>query len=71
MPANPHDSVFCLLLGHNVIHAGTAGETDMPVGYWNGEYTIVPIPLAVSKSKRIDPKGRGAAFWNLQANLRK
>ena len=58
MPANPHDSVFCLLLGHNAVHAGMAGKTDMLVGYWNGEYTHVPIPLAVSKSKRIDPKGR-------------
>ena len=58
MPANPHDSVFCLLLGHNAVHAGMAGKTDMLVGYWNGEYTHVPIPLAVSKSKRIDPHGR-------------
>ncbi len=58
MPANPHDSVFCLLLGHNAVHAGMAGKTDMLVGYWNGEYTHVPIALAVSKRKRIDPKGR-------------
>ena len=58
MPANPHDSVFCLLLGHNAVHAGMAGKTDMLVGYWNGEYSHVPIPLAVSKNKRIDPKGR-------------
>ena len=58
MPANPHDSVFCLLLGHNAVHAGMAGKTDMLVGYWNGEYTHVPIPLAVSKLKRIDPRGR-------------
>ena len=58
MPANPQDSVFCLLLGHNAVHAGMADKTDMLVGYWNGEYTHVPIPLAVSKSKRIDPKSR-------------
>jgi len=58
MPANPHDSVFCLLLGHNAVHAGMTGRTGMLVGYWNGEYTHVPIPLAVSVRKRIDPKGR-------------
>ncbi len=58
MPANPHDSVFCLLLGHNAVHAGMTGRTNMLVGYWNGEYTHVPIPLAVSERKRIDPKGR-------------
>lgn len=57
-PANPHDSVFCLLLGHNAVHAGMAGKTNMAVGYWNGEYTHVPIPLAVNKRKQIDPRGR-------------
>ncbi len=58
LPANPHDSVFCLLLGHNAVHAGMAGRTNMVVGYWNGQYTHVPIPLAVSKRKQIDPNGR-------------
>ncbi len=58
MPANPHDSVFCLLLGHNAVHAGMTGRTNMLVGYWNGEYTHVPIPLAVSVRKRIDPRCR-------------
>ncbi|UCF81900.1 MAG: ATP-dependent 6-phosphofructokinase [Desulfobacteraceae bacterium] len=58
MPANPHDSVFCLLLGHNAVHAGMAGRTNTVVGYWNGEYTHVPIPLAVSRRKQIDPDGR-------------
>jgi 6-phosphofructokinase 1 len=60
-PANPEDSVFCLLLGHNAVHAGMAGRTNMVVGYWNGAYTHVPIPLAASKRKRIDPAGR---LWN-------
>ena len=58
MPANPHDSVFCLLLGHNAVHAGMTGRTNMLVGFWNGEYTHVPIPLAVSERKQIDPNGR-------------
>jgi len=58
MPANAHDSVFCLLLGHNAVHAGMAGRTNMVVGYWNGEYTHVPIPLATSRRKQIDPDGR-------------
>jgi 6-phosphofructokinase 1 len=58
MPANPHDSVFCLLLGHNAVHAGMAGRTDMVVGFWKDEFTHVPISLAVSKRKKIDPQGR-------------
>jgi 6-phosphofructokinase 1 len=58
MPANPHDSVFCLLLGHNAVHAGMAGRTNMVAGFWKDQFTHVPISLAVSKRKKIDPKGR-------------
>lgn len=58
MPANPHDSLFCLLLGHNAVHAGMTGRTDMLVSNWRREFTHVPIPLAVSEPKQIDPKGR-------------
>ncbi len=58
VPANPKDSVFCLLLGHNAVLAGMAGRTNMVVGYWDSEYTHVPIPMAVSERKRIDPTGR-------------
>jgi 6-phosphofructokinase 1 len=61
MPANPHESVFCLLLGHNAAHAGMAGRTNMVVGFWKDEFTHVPISLAVSSRKQIDPKGR---LWN-------
>lgn len=57
VPAKPHDSSFCLLLGHNAVHAGMTGRTNMIVGFWNSEFTHVPIPLAVSRKKRIDPEG--------------
>jgi 6-phosphofructokinase 1 len=58
VPANAHDSAFCLLLGQNAVHAGMAGRTNMVVGYWKREFTHVPIKLAVSKRKCIDPEGR-------------
>jgi 6-phosphofructokinase 1 len=58
MPANPHDSAFCLILGHNAVHAGMAGRTTMVVGNWKGEFTHVPIVAAVSQRKQIDPKGK-------------
>jgi 6-phosphofructokinase 1 len=61
LPANPRDSSFCLQLGHNAVHAGMAGRTNMVVGFWKGEFTHVPIRLAVSSRKRIDPNGR---FWS-------
>lgn len=58
VPANAHDSAFCLLLGHNAVHAGMSGRTGMLVGDWGGEFTHVPIPLAVARRKKIDPSGR-------------
>ena len=61
MPANPYDSGFCLLLGHNAVHAGMAGRTNMVVGYWKSEFTHLPIETAVSRRKEIDPNGW---LWN-------
>ena len=57
MPANAHDSAFCLLLGHSAVHAGMSGRTNMVVGFWNHQFTHVPIALAVSQRKKIDPDG--------------
>jgi 6-phosphofructokinase 1 len=61
VPANAHDSAFCLLLGQNAVHAGMAGRTNMAVGDWGGAFTHVPIPMAVSRRKKIDPEGW---IWN-------
>ena len=57
VPASPHDSAFCLLLGHCAVHAGMSGRTDMVVSFWNSQFTHVPISLAVSQRKKIDPDG--------------
>jgi 6-phosphofructokinase 1 len=48
---------LCLLLGHCAVHAGMTGRTNMAVGFWNHQFTHVPISLAVSKRKKIDPEG--------------
>jgi 6-phosphofructokinase 1 len=61
MPANAHDSSFCLLMGHNAVHAGMAGRTNTLIGYWKNEFTHVPIRAAVAKRQRIDPNGW---LWN-------
>jgi len=58
MPANARDSVFCLLLGHNAVHAAMTGRTNMVVGFWKNEYTHLPIRLAVSGRRQIDPEGK-------------
>jgi 6-phosphofructokinase 1 len=57
VPANPHDSALCLLFGHNAVHAGMAGRTGIIIGSWNQRFTHVPISLAVSERKKIDPEG--------------
>ncbi len=57
VPASPHDSAFCLLLGHCAVHAGMSGRTNMVVSFWNSQFTHVPISLAVSERKKIDPEG--------------
>jgi 6-phosphofructokinase 1 len=38
-----------------------AGRTGMVVGYWNNLFTHVPISLAVSRRKKIDPRDW---LWN-------
>jgi 6-phosphofructokinase 1 len=62
-PANANDSKFCNLLAQNAVHAAVAGKTDFVVGYWNNEFTLIPIPMAVAKRKRIDVEGE--LWWNV------
>lgn len=57
VPANAHDAAFCLLLGQSAVHAGMAGRTGMVVGFWNHQFTHVPIPLTVRRRKTVDPDG--------------
>jgi 6-phosphofructokinase 1 len=56
VPATPHDAAFCLLLGQSAVHAGLCGCTNMAVSFWNHRFTHVPISLAVSARKTIDPE---------------
>lgn len=58
VPANAFDSAFCLLLGHNAVHAAMTGRTNVVVGFWRHEFTHVPIPLATSGRKQIVPDSR-------------
>lgn len=60
-PANFHDAAFCLLLGHNAVHAGMTGRSNMVVGFWNHQFVHVPISLATWERKKIDPDGW---LWN-------
>ena len=61
VPAGAHDSAFCLLLGHAAVHAGMSGRTGMVVSFWNHQFCHVPISLAASRRRTIDPQG---ALWS-------
>lgn len=56
--ANADDSVFCQLLAQNAVHAAMAGMTNMVIGYWHGQYTYVPVELAVAERRKVDPNGQ-------------
>ncbi len=62
-PANANDSKFCSLLAQNAVHAAMAGKTDFVIGHWNNEFTLLPIPIAVSERKMIDVEGE--LWWNV------
>jgi 6-phosphofructokinase 1 len=59
-PSGPSDSLFAGTLGQMAAHAAMAGKTGMFVGYWNDQFTHVPLAAAVAATKRLDPKGN---FW--------
>lgn len=60
VPANAFDAEYCLMLGQNAAHAGLAGLTNLLVGYWNGNFTLVPVAVAVAERRGLDPHG---AIW--------
>jgi len=62
-PANANDSKFCNLLAQNAVHSAVAGKTDFVVGYWNNEFTLIPISMAVKNRKKIDVEGE--LWWNV------
>jgi 6-phosphofructokinase 1 len=62
-PANPSDSRFCIQLAQHAVHAAMAGKTDAVIGYWNQNFTIIPIPAAVKERKHIDIEGE--LWWSV------
>jgi len=55
--ANPYDSVYCLRLAQNAVHAALAGRTAMVVGRWHGRFVHIPMALAVSHRNQVEPSG--------------
>ena len=60
-PANAVDGEYCLALGQHAVHAGMAGFTDVMVGHWNQQFTIVPLSAATRSRRQLNPNG---ATWH-------
>jgi 6-phosphofructokinase 1 len=58
-PANANDSMYCLKLGNNAVHAAMAGKTNMIVGLHHDRIVHLPIPM-IGARKTIDPQ---SWFW--------
>lgn len=61
--ANANDSKFCNLLAQNAVHAGMAGYTDVIIGHWSKNFTLLPIPAAVKHRKVINLESE--LWWNV------
>ncbi len=57
--ANANDSMYCLRLGGNAVHAAMAGKTNMIVGLHHDRLVHLPIPK-IGERKVIDPQ---SWFW--------
>ncbi|MCF7863535.1 MAG: ATP-dependent 6-phosphofructokinase [Kiritimatiellales bacterium] len=57
--ANANDSMYCLRLGNNAVHAAMAGKTNMIVGMHHDRLVHLPIEL-IGARKVIDPQNW---FW--------
>jgi 6-phosphofructokinase 1 len=55
--ANPFDSVYCIRLAQNAVHAAMAGRTGMVVGRWRGRYVHIPMHLTVRRRNQVCPDG--------------
>ena len=55
--ANCDDALLCDQLARNAVHAAMAGKTNLVIGFWNGAFTHIPIPLAIAEKKQLDPEG--------------
>jgi len=53
---NANDSIYCDNLSRYAVHAAMAGKTDLVIGQWHNVFTHVPMPLATSQRKTINPE---------------
>ena len=56
VPAMPQDRIYCMRLAQAAVHAGMAGKTGLIVARWHSVYVHVPISVATSARRTVDPR---------------
>jgi 6-phosphofructokinase 1 len=57
VPASPQDRIYCMRLGQAAVHAGMAGKSGLIVARWHSTYVHVPVAIATSARREVDPSG--------------
>lgn len=57
VPASPQDSIYCMQLAQMAVHAAMCGKTEMVVGCYHGHFVHIPICMATSERRKVDPNG--------------
>jgi 6-phosphofructokinase 1 len=60
-PAAATDSIYCLRLGTNAVHAAMAGKTMVLMSQLNDHYVHIPMELAVARRNYVDPE---SSLWS-------
>jgi len=57
VPASSQDRIYCMRLGQAAVHAAMAGKTGLVVARWHSSYVHVPVDVATSARRTVDPGG--------------
>jgi 6-phosphofructokinase 1 len=52
------DSLYCVQLAQNAVHAALSGRTDMLISKWNAHYIHLPIEMVTKGRKKVNSDGR-------------
>jgi len=57
VPASSQDRIYCMRLGQAAVHAAMAGKTGVVVARWHSTYVHLPVGVATSARRTVDPGG--------------
>ncbi len=57
VPANAYDSIYCIRLAHNAVHAAMCGRTELLIGRWHGRFVHIPMRMAIQRRNVVDADG--------------